>query len=179
MAENETSRTGNRWACTVCGERGADYAPSGRCVTCEDRADVPVAGADAGDRVLRQIGDVANLVGLSLRSVRHYEDAGLVLPAARTTGGFRLYDDEAIARLRLIMQMKPLGFSLEEMRLLIEARTALAAGPAEEATRRELQDRVAMFAVAAGEKCEHLRASLAIAEEFSRTLRGEVDSFGD
>jgi hypothetical protein len=120
MAENGSSRTGNRWACTVCGATGADYAPSGRCVTCEDRADVPVAGGDAGgDRALRQIGDVANLVGLSLRSVRHYEDAGLVLPAARTTGGFRLYDDEAIARLRLIMQMKPLGFSLEEMRLLI------------------------------------------------------------
>lgn len=178
MADNGSSRIGNRWACTVCGASGADYAPSGRCVSCEDRADVPVTGADAGDRVLRQIGDVASLVGLSLRSVRHYEDAGLVLPAARTTGGFRLYDDEAIARLRLIMQMKPLGFSLEEMRLLIEARTALAAGPADEAIRRDLEDRVAMFAVAAAEKCEDLRASLAIAEEFSEALRGEVESFG-
>ena len=35
---------------------------------------------------LRQIGEVANLVGLSLRTVRHYEDSGLVLPAARTPG---------------------------------------------------------------------------------------------
>ncbi|MDY7104194.1 MAG: MerR family transcriptional regulator [Actinomycetota bacterium] len=134
-------------------------------------------GADR--RELRQIGDVANLVGLSLRTVRHYEDAGLVLPAARTAGGFRLYGDEAIGRLRLIMQMKPLGFSLEEMRLLIEARAALASGAVAADERRDLEGRVAMFAAAATEKCDELRASLAVAEAFSDTLAAEVASFDE
>ena len=65
---------------------------------------------------MHQIGEVAERVGLSLRTVRYYEEKGLISPERRTDGGFRLYTDENIARLLLIMQMKPLGFSLDEMR---------------------------------------------------------------
>src|SRR5690606_1134265 len=117
------------------------------------------------------------LVGLSLRSVRHYEDAGLVVPAARTAGGFRLYDEQAIGRLRLIMQMKPLGFTLEEMRLLIDARQRLGEGRLPEDEAEELRGRVAMFAAAARDKCAQLREQLAIAEAFSVALQHEVNDF--
>lgn len=71
-----------------------------------------------GDLV--QIGVLAESVGLSLRTVRYYEEVGLVEPAARTSGGFRLYTPEQEERLRILKTMKPLGFSLDEMRGFIQ-----------------------------------------------------------
>ncbi|WP_226343752.1 MerR family transcriptional regulator [Agilicoccus flavus] len=69
--------------------------------------------------VRMRIGEVSDRLGLSLRSIRHYEDVGLVTPSARTTGGFRLYSELDVQRLLLIMQMKPLGFALDEMRQVL------------------------------------------------------------
>lgn len=45
------------------------------------------------DEQLQQIGTVVKRVGLSLCTVRHYEDVGLVIPSGRSGGGFRLYTD--------------------------------------------------------------------------------------
>ena len=72
-----------------------------------------------------QIGEVANRTGLSLRTIRYYEEMGLVVPSARTTGGFRLYTESDVARLMLIKRMKPLEFSLEEMSELLGTLDAL------------------------------------------------------
>ena len=63
-----------------------------------------------------QIGEVADRTGLSLRTIRHYEEAGLIAPSARSKGGSRLYTEADVSRLMVIRRMKPLGFSLEEMR---------------------------------------------------------------
>ena len=126
---------GTVWSCSSCGRSDGPVAPSGRCLSCEALTETP-SRAPVG--TLRQIGEVVAAVGLSLRTVRVYEEAGLVIPVARTAGGFRLYDDESIARLRLIMQMKPLGFTLDEMRLLIEAHDDLASAPPDALNRAEL-----------------------------------------
>jgi MerR family copper efflux transcriptional regulator len=67
-----------------------------------------------------KIGQVGERVGLSLRTVRYYEEVGLLTPSGRTAGGFRLYSEEAVARLRFLKGMKPLGLSLEEIRELVE-----------------------------------------------------------
>jgi DNA-binding transcriptional MerR regulator len=107
--------------------------------------------------------------------VRFYEEAGLVIPVARTAGGFRLYDDQSIARLRLIMQMKPLGFTLDEMRLLIEARDRLDAGDEAGPDRSDLLGRLEMFAAAAKEKCAELEEQLAVARAFSAGLAEDVE----
>ncbi len=160
--------------CTSCGTREGPFAPSGRCQACERAIDAPER---AEQEDLRQIGSVASLVGLSLRTVRHYEDAGLVLPVGRTQGGFRLYDGEAVDRLRLIMKMKPLGFTLEEMRLLIEARSRLEDPGLSDAERDEYGGRLAMFAVAAAEKCAELRKNLQVAEDFAATLELDAARF--
>jgi DNA-binding transcriptional MerR regulator len=64
---------------------------------------------------LLQIGDVAERVGLSLRTVRYWDEVGLVRPSTRSQGGFRLYAEGDIARLLLLKEMKPLGLTLEEM----------------------------------------------------------------
>ena len=64
---------------------------------------------------LAPIGRVAERVGLSLRTIRYYDEIGLVTPSGRTVGGFRLYSPSDVERLLLIKRMKPLGYSLEEM----------------------------------------------------------------
>lgn len=121
-----------------------------------------------------QIGEVAERLGLSLRTVRYYEEVGLAAPAERSPGGFRLYDDDAIERLALIKQMKPLEFSLEETRQLLELRERVAASEPAGEERAELVERLAMFTAAAEERCDRLAEDLARAEAFAETLRREI-----
>ena len=123
---------------------------------------------------LYQIGEVAERLELSLRTVRYYEEVGLVTPAERSPGGFRLYDDDAIERLELIKQMKPLEFSLEETRELLELRRRLGEPGLAAAERTELVERLAMFTAAAEERCDRLAEHLARAEAFAETLRREI-----
>lgn len=122
---------------------------------------------------MHHIGEVADAVGLSLRTIRHYEETGLVPPSGRSAGGFRLYTDDDIGRLRLIKQMKPLDFSLEEMREVLEMRDRLAGG-IDGPDRRALQERLAIFVAAAEERCSRLREQLDAAEGLVRMLRREA-----
>ena len=117
-----------------------------------------------------QIGDVAEQTGLSLRTIRYYEEAGLVAPSQRTTGGFRLYLDADIERLELIKQMKPLGFSLVEMRDALTALDTLER-PAGEADLDAARAEVRRFAEAADTRCERLRTQLDHAASLSTALR--------
>ncbi|GAC1341193.1 MAG: hypothetical protein NVSMB29_11310 [Candidatus Dormibacteria bacterium] len=63
----------------------------------------------------RRIGEVAKLVGVSVPTIRYYEEEGLVHPWGRTEAGYRLYDDEAVARLRFIGRAKALGLRLTKI----------------------------------------------------------------
>lgn len=69
---------------------------------------------------LMQIGQAAARAGLSLRTLRHWDEVGLVTPSARSNGGFRLYSEADIKRILVIKSMKPLDLSLEEIRELLE-----------------------------------------------------------
>ncbi len=123
---------------------------------------------------LHQIGEVAERVELSLRTVRYYEEQGLVRPVQRTEGGFRLYSDEEIARLLLIKQMKPLGFTVQEMRDLLDARDRLASGELGTRAHSEALDRLAGFAEATKQKISELHGTLAAAEKFAGELGSEL-----
>lgn len=122
---------------------------------------------------MHRIGAVAERVGLSLRTVRYYEEMGLIAPRERTEGGFRLYAEENVERLLLIKQMKPLGFSVQEMRDLLEARDALRALPPDGPGREAAAARLARFAHAADERCRKLREHLATGEKLARRLARE------
>ena len=118
-----------------------------------------------------QIGAVAARTELSLRTIRHYEETGLVVPSARSRGGFRLYTEADVARLMVIRRMKPLDFTLDEMRALLEATDRLDSGedlPPDD--REDLLDRVRDFERAAQQRVEELRTRLSRAEEFAATL---------
>jgi DNA-binding transcriptional MerR regulator len=114
-----------------------------------------------------QIGEVAERTGLSLRTIRYYEEVGLVVPSARSQGGFRLYTEPDIDRLQLIKRMKPLGFQLDEMRDLLAILDPVPGSP-------QLEDpaaRLAEFSQTAEQACEELRTKLRVAEEFAALLR--------
>lgn len=118
----------------------------------------------------KQIGEVAERLGLSLRTIRYYEEVGLVRPSARSQGGFRLYAEEDIARLEVIKRMKPLDFSLEEMRELLATMDALRSSSTSDGERAALVDRLGMYRLAAEERCTSLRSRLSSAEEFAAGL---------
>ncbi|MGX1128025.1 DNA-binding transcriptional MerR regulator [Streptomyces glaucescens] len=123
-----------------------------------------------------QIGEVATRTELSLRTIRHYEETGLVVPSARSQGGFRLYTEADVARLMVIRRMKPLGFTLDQMRDLLEATDRLDAGTGLDADEREaLLERVRTYQQAATEQVEKLRVQLARAEDFAATLSARLE----
>ena len=118
-----------------------------------------------------QIGEVAERIGLSLRTIRYYEEVGLITPSARSQGGFRLYTEHDASRLQLVKDMKPLGFSLDEMRDLLEVLDRLD-GPELGASEQDvLLERLSMYRVAADARTDALRAQLRIAESFAGKLR--------
>jgi DNA-binding transcriptional MerR regulator len=75
-----------------------------------------------------RIGDVARLVGTTPRTIRYYEEIGLLAEApARPSGQHRLYSDAEVERLREVMRLKDLlGVSLEELKTLLTAEEARA-----------------------------------------------------
>ncbi|MFG3258624.1 MerR family transcriptional regulator [Streptomyces sp. NPDC048172] len=122
-----------------------------------------------------QIGEVAARTELSLRTIRHYEETGLVRPSARSQGGFRLYTESDVARLMVIRRMKPLGFTLDEMRDLLEATDRLDSGEElSDAERTALLERIRGFEEAAQRRVADLRTQLARAEEFAATLAARL-----
>ncbi|MGY1843972.1 helix-turn-helix domain-containing protein [Modestobacter sp. SYSU DS0875] len=135
---------------------------------------MPPATASAGGGLV-QIGQVAERTGLSLRTIRFYEENGLVVPTARTDGGFRLYSEADVARFEVIKRMKPLGFTLEEMHELLALLADLARG---EGDRAQLLDRLRMFHEAATARVTALREQLAVAEGFAESLTGHLAANG-
>ncbi|XUZ97966.1 MerR family transcriptional regulator [Streptomyces araujoniae] len=123
-----------------------------------------------------QIGEVAARTELSLRTIRHYEETGLVTPSARSQGGFRLYTETDVARLMVIRRMKPLGFTLDQMRDLLNATDRLDGDDAlDDGEREALLERVRTYRQAAAEQVEKLRIQLERAEEFADTLGARLE----
>jgi MerR family copper efflux transcriptional regulator len=113
------------------------------------------------------IGELAERTGLSLRTIRHYDEVGILKPTGRTDGGFRLYTAEDESRLLLIRRMKPLGYSLEETGQLLELIDALTDNPYDE----ELRARLELVRAEASDRRDRLRAQLEAADEFLEQLR--------
>ena len=111
---------------------------------------------------LMQIGEIAERAGMSLRTLRHYDEIGLLTPSARSEGGFRLYTSGDLDRLLIIRWMKPLGYGLEAMHAVMELlRTAGPDAPEWEPVIAEARERRAQLA-----------RQLAMADEFIALLEG-------
>ena len=68
-----------------------------------------------GDRATIRIGDLAKRTGLTVRTIRYYEELGLLESVKRLDGGVRVYTNDDMRRLRFIQRLKMLGLSLQEM----------------------------------------------------------------
>ena len=78
---------------------------------------------------------VAELTGITVRTLRHYDQIGLITPASKTDGGHRLYTSEEIKKLQQVQFLKQSGLSLKEIKQMLEAtswdwRSSLANQPA-------------------------------------------------
>lgn len=94
------------------------------------------------------------------------------MPSERSSGGFRLYTEADIERLELVKTLKPLDFSLEQMRDLLDTIDGLAADTEEEPRRTaELLDRLAVYRAATDSRVAALRAQVRGLEQLSRELR--------
>jgi DNA-binding transcriptional MerR regulator len=64
---------------------------------------------------LLRVGELAKAVGKTVRAMHLYEELGLLEPAARSDGGFRLYGQEAVDRINWIVKLQAIGFTLPEI----------------------------------------------------------------
>ena len=113
---------------------------------------------NAEGRLIR-VGEVAERLEVSPRTVKYYEELGLVEPEERSTGGFRLYGRREIERLERILRMKSIGYSLTAIRELLAVRDT-----AQEA------DRVTVLRTAT----EHLREREREVSERMLKIRGDL-----
>ena len=88
------------------------------------------------------IGEVAQRSGFSASALRYYEGIGLVEPAGRTVAGYRVYDDDTLARLAFIGRAKQLGCSLEEITDLIDIWDRDRCGPVQRRLHQLVTDRI-------------------------------------
>src|SRR5215204_2108941 len=68
-----------------------------------------------------KIGEVARLAGVPAKTLRYYEDIGLISPAGRTGSGYRLYGWRELEQIEFIRRAKLMGLTLEQIRGLVEA----------------------------------------------------------
>ena len=68
----------------------------------------------------RPVGEVGRLSGVTVRTLHHYDEIGLLRPSARTAAGYRSYDDADLDRLQRILGYRELGFGLDEIAALLD-----------------------------------------------------------
>src|ERR1700761_1318750 len=78
---------------------------------------------------LMQIGDLAREAGKTVRAIHLYEELGLLTPAARSKGGYRLYGPEALTRINWITKLQTLGFSLGDIQTIVQEWSRAGSAP--------------------------------------------------
>lgn len=139
-----------------------------------------------------RIGDVARRTGLTHRTLRHYDDLGLLVPSGRSGGDYRLYSEEDLERLLAIQHLKSLGLGLPEIAAALDdpdfdasATLARHIGAVEEriAVEQDLLTRLRRLQDAAGQGWEEVLEVIALSErlrhpEASVRFRAALDASG-
>lgn len=131
-------------------------------VRADDEARETASNGDGVGKELLKIGDFAKLAGTNLRTLRYYEEIGLLRPATRSTGGFRYYRREDMDRLRMVTSLQGLGLELARIRELMDTRTGERGAPT---WRKDFIGRVH----------QALREQISLIEERISSLRAQRD----
>jgi len=113
---------------------------------------------------LLKIGDLAKRTGKSVRALHLYEELGLLNPAARSHGGFRLYDESAFTRIRWIELLQNSGFTLHQIQALLRAWHATRYGPDAMAVIRQMFE----------QRLEETRQAVARYQTLEKELEGSL-----
>lgn len=111
-----------------------------------------------------RIGEIASLSHLSIRTLRYWEEVGLLAPAERTDGGFRLYSQADLDRIMLIRAMKPIDFSIDELKDIVGLVDKIRAHRTDDADRIAGKNALEEFVVRIRSRCEIVRNRLTVAE---------------
>jgi MerR family transcriptional regulator, copper efflux regulator len=128
-----------------------------------DGMGLPTDGGE--DDRLYQVGDIAKAVGKTVRAIHHYEDVGLLRPHTRSQGGYRLYDEAALARVRWIGKLHDLGLSLSQIQNIVAAWESAPSAP----------DAMAQIRGVYQKKLEEVRSQIANLETLERELVASLD----
>jgi MerR family copper efflux transcriptional regulator len=133
----------------------------------EERARPSEDLRDARD--LMQIGDLARETGKTVRAIHLYEELGLLTPAARSKGGFRLYTREALVRIRWIGKLQEMGFSLGDVQTVVRELEDVASAPGAMKRMREVFARKLEETVAQRKRIQALEHELEASLEYLDT----------
>ncbi len=121
----------------------------------------PDAGAaPVNDSELLTTGEMARRSGNTLRTVRFYEEEGILHPVRRTEGGHRLFDQRELERLTLVTDMRTAGLSLDEIKHLLEVKQRGSLGCESARLATEML----------GRRIEELRGKLAVLSRLQEDL---------
>lgn len=112
-----------------------------------------------------RIGELVRLTGKTSRTLHFYEELGLLQPISRTKGGFRLYNETALLRVRWIERLQDLGFSLPEIQDFLARLQEEAHGP----------DAMRRLEAFYRQKLAETRATLGRLVELERSLQASLD----
>jgi MerR family copper efflux transcriptional regulator len=114
---------------------------------------------------LMQVGDLARESGKTVRAIHLYEELGLLKPAARSKGRYRLYGSEALTRIRWIGKLQEMGFSLTDIQTCVKEWEQLNSAPRAMVQMRDV------YTKKLEETREHLRRLQSLERELSASLR--------
>lgn len=112
-----------------------------------------------------KVGDLARQTGKSVRALRLYEELDLLHPVARSNGGFRLYDESALTRIRWIELLQETGLSLHQIQALLKAWQSSRSGP----------DAMAVVRDTFRTKLAETREAITRYEALARELEGTIE----
>jgi DNA-binding transcriptional MerR regulator len=92
----------------------------------------------ASDSKLLRVGELAKCTGKTVRAIHLYEELGLLRPAMRSEGGFRLYHPNAVTRIDWVVKLQAIGFTLSEIQEFVKEFEAAPSGRAAACRAREV-----------------------------------------
>lgn len=118
-----------------------------------------------GEPELLTTGEMARRSNNTLRTVRFYEEEGILRPVKRSDGGHRLFEPSELDRLQLVTDLRALGLSLDDIKAVLELKSSGAS--ASDAAKKAL--------LAVDERIRDLRAKLATLTRLEQDLRATAD----